>query len=130
MKSFRSILMAAGVGAAFLAAEIPWPALSQAVTLVVVDVKEVATGYRASKLAGSTVTNDKNEKIGTIDDIIIGRDKVLFAILEVGGFLGLGAHLVAVPYQSLQVDDTGKKIVLPGASKDELTKLPEFKYRA
>ncbi len=128
MKPFRSILAVAGLGAAVLAAEVPWPALSQAVALVVVDVKAVAAGYRASKLTGTSVTNDKNEKIGSLDDIIIGKDKVLFAVLEVGGFLGIGAHLVAIPFQSLQLDDTGKKITLPGASKDELKKLPEFKY--
>jgi len=128
MKPFRSILAVTGLGAAVLAVEVPWPALSQAVALVVVDVKAVAAGYRASKLMGTSVTNDKNEKIGSIDDIIIGQDKVLFAVLEVGGFLGIGAHLVAVPFQSLQLDDTGKKITLPGASKDELKKLPEFKY--
>jgi sporulation protein YlmC with PRC-barrel domain len=105
-------------------------AFSQVAELVVVDVKVVARGYRASKLKGTTVTNDKNEKIGEIDDIIIGRDKVLFAILQVGGFLGLGGHLVAVPYQSLVIDDTGRKIQLPGASRDALKKLQKFEYAA
>jgi hypothetical protein len=52
----------------------------------------------------------------------------MFAVLQVGGFLGLGKHLVAVPYESLQIDDDGKKIVLPDASKDELKTLAEFKY--
>jgi hypothetical protein len=80
--------------------------------------------------SGHAPSNDKNEKIGTLDDIIIGTDKerVLFAILQVGGFLGLGGHLVAVPFQSLVLDDTGRKITLPNASKDELKKLPEFNY--
>ncbi|MBP2305227.1 PRC-barrel domain containing protein [Azospirillum melinis] len=128
MKPFRSILAAAGLAAAVLAVQTPLPALSQAVALVVVDVKAVAAGYRASKLTGTSVVNEKNEKIGSVDDIIIGRDKVLFAVLEVGGFLGIGAHLVAVPFSDLQLDETGKKITLPGASKDELKKLPEFKY--
>jgi hypothetical protein len=50
-------------------------------------------------------------------------------VLQVGGFLGLGGHLVAVPYDSLVIDDEGSKIQLPGASKDELKKLAEFKYR-
>jgi hypothetical protein len=104
------------------------PVLAQAVQLVVVDVKAVAKGYRASKLVGSTVMNDKNERIGSLDDIVIGHDRVLFAILQVGGFLGIGARLVAVPFQSLTFDQTGGKITLPGASKDELKKLPEFQY--
>ena len=106
----------------------PQPAYPQAMELVVVDVKTVGRGYRASKLKGTNVTNDKNERIGEIDDLIIGRDKVLFAILEVGGFLGLGNRLVAVPYNSLVLDDTGRKIQVPGASREALRKLAEFKY--
>jgi sporulation protein YlmC with PRC-barrel domain len=101
-------------------------ALSQAV--VIVDVKAVAKGLRTSKLVGKTVVNDKNEQIGTIDDLIIDRDRVLFAVLQVGGFLGIGGRLVAVPYESLVVDEAGNKITLPGATRDQLTKLPEFNY--
>ena len=90
----------------------------------------LAKGYRTSKLTGSSVMNDQNEKIGTIDDFIIDRERVLFSVLQVGGFLGIGGRLVAVPYQSLLIDDTGSTIVLPRATKDELKKLPEFKYPA
>ncbi|TFZ55239.1 PRC-barrel domain containing protein [Methylorubrum sp. Q1] len=104
------------------------PAFSQVVRLLSVDVKEVAKGWRTTKLHGSAVVNDKNEKIGSIDDIIIGKDKVLFAVIQVGGFLGLGGHLIATPFERLQLDDEKGKIVLPGASKDELSKLPEFHY--
>ena len=39
-------------------------------------------------------------------------------------------HLVVVPYDSLVIDETGQKITLPGASKDELKKLSEFNYPA
>jgi hypothetical protein len=119
-------LLATGV----LIAIPPKAVYAQAAELVVVDIKVVARGYRTSKLKGTAVTNDKNEKIGEIDDIIIGRDKVLFAILQVGGFLGLGGHLIAVPYPSLVIDETGRKIQLPGASRDALKKLPEYKHPA
>jgi hypothetical protein len=105
------------------------PALSQGVKLVVVDVNVVAQGYRISKLTGSSVTNEKNEKIGSIDDFVVARDRSLFAVLQVGGFLGMGGHLVAVPYESLVIDDEGRAIRLPGASKEELKRLPEIKYR-
>ena len=102
---------------------------SQTVQLVTVDVNVVAQGYRISKLTGSSITNEKNEKIGSIDDFVVARDRSLFAVLQVGGFLGMGAHLIAVPYESLNIDDEGRAIQLPGASKDELMKLPEIKYR-
>src|SRR5579859_389525 len=45
------------------------------VALVVVDVVAVADGYRASKLRGATVVNSKNEKIGELDDLIVGKDR-------------------------------------------------------
>ena len=109
------------------------PALPQAgVQLIKVDLSVVAKGYRMSKLIGRSVINDKNERIGTVDDVIADKDKqqLSFAVLQVGGFLGLGGRLVAVPYDSLVIDDTGQKITLPGATKDELKKLSEFNYPA
>ena len=105
------------------------PVFSQSVELLKVDVAVVAKGHRISKLLSSNVMNDKNEKVGTLDDVIVDHDRNLFAVLQVGGFLGINTRLVAVPYQSLVIDDAGKKIELPGASRDELRKLAEFKYR-
>ena len=106
------------------------PVQSQAVRLVTVDVNVVGQGYRASKLMGTSVTNEKNEKIGTLSDLVVARDRSLFAVLEVGGFLGMGAHLVAVPYEALVINDEGREIRLSGASKDELKKLPEVRFRS
>jgi hypothetical protein len=61
------------------------------VELVVVDVVAVADGYRASKLRGATVVNPKNEKLGELDDLIVGKDRVLFAIIQLAVFSGLAA---------------------------------------
>ena len=123
---FATVVLVSGL--VLIAAE-QRPALSQSVKLVTVDVNIVGQGYRISKLTGSSVTNEKNEKIGTIDDFVVARNRSLFAVLQVGGFLGMGGHLVAVPYESLVIDDEGRTVQLPGASKDELKKLPEIKYR-
>jgi sporulation protein YlmC with PRC-barrel domain len=123
--SFR---FAAALVSAMLVSSLPMPVLPQDIHLVVVDVHEVAEGYRASKLIGSSVVNDQNDKIGTLEDIIIGKDKVLFAVLQVGGFLHIGGRMVAVPFQSLVLEDNGTKVKLPGATKEALEKLPEFKY--
>jgi sporulation protein YlmC with PRC-barrel domain len=103
---------------------------SQGVQLVKVDVQVVAHGARVSKLTGHTVANEKNERVGKIDDFIIGHDEghSLFTILQVGGFLGLGSRLVAVPYDSLVIDLNNNKVELPGASKDQLEALAEFRY--
>ena len=107
------------------------PALPQAgVSLVKVDFSVVANGYRMSKLLGSNVINDKNEKIGTLDDVIADKKQLNFAVLQVGGFLGVGGRLIVVPYESLVIDDNGQKITLPGASKEELKKLTEYHYKS
>jgi hypothetical protein len=100
-----------------------------AAELVAVDIKPLATAYRASKIVGAAVVSDTNERIGSIDDLLIkDPDQAIFAILSVGGFLGIGNHLVVVPFSSLTIDDESRKAVLPGATKGELTKLPEFRY--
>jgi sporulation protein YlmC with PRC-barrel domain len=107
----------------------PSPASTQEVTLVAPDVKEVAKGYRADALEHKTVVNDKGENIGRIDDFIFGRDNgPVFAVLSVGDFVGLGDELVAVPFRSLKLDDPSGNIVLPGASRAALQKLPVFLY--
>jgi sporulation protein YlmC with PRC-barrel domain len=105
------------------------PVAAADVKVVEVDVVAVADGYRASKLRGAAVVNSKNEKVGEIDDLVVGKDRVLFAIIQVGGFLGLGSRFIAVPYTSLQINGDGSRVVLPGATKQQLEQLPEFKYR-
>ena len=117
------------VGVLLLGGAFAPPVAAADVKVVVVDVVAVADGYRASKLRGTAVVNSKNEKVGEIDDLIVGKDRVLFAIIQVGGFLGLGSRFIAVPYTSLQINGDGSHIVLPGATKQQLEQLPEFKYR-
>jgi hypothetical protein len=125
----RSVTLLAG--AVVLAAALSGPAFSQGapqtLSLMKVDPATLATGYRTSKVVGSTVYNEANETVGTIDDLIVTPNvTVPFAVLSVGGFLGMGTKYVVVPYSSLVVQD--KKMVLPGATKDSLKSLPEFKY--
>ncbi len=99
----------------------------QTVQLMKVDVLKISTGYRASKVIGSPVVNEAGDTVGKVDEIIVGPDgKAPFVVLSVGGFLGIGDKLVALPYEQMKTD--GKKIVLPGATKESLKALPEFKY--
>lgn len=104
-------------------------AIAQEVDIVAVDVKKVGQGYRVSELMGDEVVNDVGEEIGEIDDFIITRDDYrVFTVLEVGGFLGVGGHLIAVPLDSLEFDGPTGEIVLKGASKEALEQLPIFAY--
>ena len=99
----------------------------QTVELVKLDVVKLAAGYRASKVIGSTVINDTKDTIGTIDDLLVSPDgRQPYAVLSIGGFLGMGAHMVIVPYEKLMFTD--KAVILPGGSKEGLKMLPEFKY--
>jgi len=107
----------------------PSPASAQEVALVAPDAKEVAKGYRAEELKLRSVVNDKGEIIGRIDDFIFGRDNgPIFAVLKVGDFVGLEGELVAVPFRNLKLDDSSGQIVLPGANRTALQKLPVFLY--
>ena len=117
--------------ATFVTAAAPHWAIAQGTTqtITAVDVKEVATGLRASKIIGSDVVNANKDSIGKIDDLIISSDHKLIAVISVGGFLGIGTKLVAVRYDDLQPTSNNAGFILPGATKDGLKALPEFSYR-
>lgn len=126
----RSTLLAAVVVAAFSAGTpVVAQGVQQTITMMRVDAQSLATGYRTSKVVGSTVVNEANETVGTIDDLIVTpNDRVPFAVLSVGGFLGMGTRYVVVPYSSLEVKDS--QMLLRGATKDGLKALPDFKYKS
>lgn len=96
------------------------------VTVVKVDPQVVATGHRASKLIGSAVVNEAGDTIASIDDIILTKTSTHYAILSIGGVLGMGSRLVVVPLSALTM--TNGKVMLPGSSKQALEHTPEYKY--
>ena len=118
-------------GAAVIAVSLTSPVFSQGapqtLSMMKVDPQSLATGYRTSKVVGSAVVNEANETVGTIDDLIVTpSEKVPYAVLSVGGFLGMGTKYVVVPYSALEVND--KRMMFRGATKESLKSLPEFKY--
>jgi sporulation protein YlmC with PRC-barrel domain len=59
--------------------------------------------WRASKLVGVSVYNDNNESLGSINDLLMDKDgNIKGVVLGVGGFLGVGEHLVAVPFDKIK----------------------------
>ncbi|MDF0579521.1 PRC-barrel domain-containing protein [Bradyrhizobium yuanmingense] len=59
--------------------------------------------WRTSKMDGLKVYNEANENIGTINDLLMDKNgDIKIAVIGVGGFLGMGEHLVAVPYEKLK----------------------------
>jgi hypothetical protein len=127
MKNAMILVSAAMLSVALLSGNAGAQGMPQTIDLVKVDVQTLAAGYRASKIIGSNVVNDADETIGEINDVLVSSDgKQPYAVLSIGGFLGMGTHLVVVPYESLKFGD--KKVTLPGGTKEGLKMLPEFKY--
>ncbi|MHC4052842.1 PRC-barrel domain-containing protein [Bradyrhizobium sp. 25ACV] len=59
--------------------------------------------WRTSKMSGLKVYNEANENIGSINELLMDKSgNVKIAVIGVGGFLGMGEHLVAVPYEKLK----------------------------
>lgn len=123
-----SVIMLAGV---LLLLPVVTPAQVAGSTLIGVaaaEMREVAFGWSAKRqVLGKVVYNDKSERIGKIDDIIIAPDKAIsYAIIGAGGFLGVDRHDVAIPVSQIKLQDG--KLVLPGASKEALEGTPNFEY--
>ncbi|MCA6098584.1 PRC-barrel domain-containing protein [Bradyrhizobium australafricanum] len=71
--------------------------------------------WRASKVVGLSVYNDANESVGSINDLLMEKGGAMKAVvIGVGGFLGVGEHLVAVPIDKVKF--VNEPIAYTGAS--------------
>ncbi len=88
---------------------------------------EAVTGLSVkSNIMGKTVYNEKNEKVGEITDVVLASDgKAAYFIIGAGGFLGLGSHDVAIPFD--KVTHSSDKMMLQGYTKEQLKALPQVK---
>lgn len=95
-------------------------------TVLIVAFAELRPTYPVSELVGRPVINDEGAPIGHIDDLLLelADDRVSFAILSVGGFLGIGAHRVVAPFDALLIDDD--EVVLPGATRQALKSMTVY----
>lgn len=87
------------------------------------------TGWSIKEnIMGKDVYNEKGEKVGDIRDVILNSEgKAADYVIGVGGFLGMGEHDVAIPFDKLQVGDD--RFVLQGYTKEQLKDLPKAKVR-
>ena len=100
---FAKTLTAALAGTALLvtvaSAQTPTPTTDRAntATLDTMSASQLQGDWRASKVVGISVYNDNKEKLGSINDFLIDKSgNIKAVVLGVGGFLGMGEHLVAV----------------------------------
>ena len=96
--------------------------------VTVIERDDIVNGWSVKRqLLGQDVYNDKDEKIGKIEDIIIGRNRASsYGIVSAGGFLGIGAHDVAIPAGQLQMKND--RILLPSATKEQIRAMAPFEY--
>lgn len=80
---------------------------------------------RASKLTGSKVYKG-DTSIGQIEDVLVDHETVTAMILSVGGFLGMGDKLVAVPVNQIKVGSEAK--FTTDLTKDQLSNAPAFDF--
>ena len=89
--------------------------------------KRVIHGFSARRhVLGQKVYNDEGELVGKIEDLVLAKRAVSHVILGVGGFLGIGTCLVAIPVGEFSRRDD--RIVLQGANKEAIRALPRFEY--
>lgn len=71
--------------------------------------------WRASKIVGLSVYNDGNESLGSINDLLTDKSgNIKAVVIGVGGFLGVGEHLVAIPFDKIKFVD--QPVAYTGAS--------------
>ncbi|BAO87866.1 putative membrane protein [Caballeronia cordobensis] len=101
---------------------------TQPLSVTVQQSQALLQGWSAKKgILGKAVYNDKNEKIGSIKDLIVTPDATVSAVvIAAGGFLGVATHDVAVPVASLE--NREGNFYLAGATKQALKDTPEFEY--
>jgi hypothetical protein len=89
--------------------------------------------WLASDIMGMNVLGAKDEKIGSVSDLLMDKDgNVLAAVVGVGGFLGIGQKNVAITFDTLQIsaDKDGDPQAKLTLTKEELENAPEFKTAA
>lgn len=124
---FVKTVMAALAGTALLAsvASAQTPTATAGSTSSAMSESSLQGDWRASKVVGLSVYNDKNEKLGSINDLLMDKaGNVKAVVLGVGGFLGMGSHLVAVPLDKIKF--VNEPVVYTGtaSSGNSMTKNP------
>jgi len=81
----------------------------------------------SSTICGDEVVNSAGETLGEIKELMIDCEssRVSYAVLEFGGFLGMGTKLFAVPMQAIKLDTENKRFVLD-VNKERLENAPGF----
>jgi sporulation protein YlmC with PRC-barrel domain len=86
-----------------------------------------STVISSDKVEGTSVYNAAGDKLGSIDDLMIDKlsGQVRYAVLEFGGFLGMGTDRYPIPWSMLHYDDNKSGYIVP-LDKAKLEKAPKY----
>jgi len=92
-------------------------------------VRNADGSYNASAVIGLDVRNSNNDSIGSVRQLIVDKSgKVSGVVVDVGGFLGIGAHPVLLQWNQVQLAERdGKTIAVVNVDKDTLKQMPAYK---
>jgi putative membrane protein len=91
-------------------------------------VQPTGDQIRAQDVIGTGVVNTKGDKVGKVTDLVIDQNKVEYAVVSVGGFLGIGDKNVAIPLGQLKLGKD-KSYLLSAETEDQLKQMPEYQYK-
>lgn len=83
----------------------------------------------SDKVEGTTVYNNAGDKLGSIDDLMIDKrsGQVRYAVLEFGGFLGMGTDRYPLPWNMLKYDTAKDGYVVP-LDKTKIEGAPRYAH--
>ena len=83
----------------------------------------------SGQLIGADVVNTANERIGSVDQVLVTRrGDIRSVVVSVGGFLGVGDRKVVMPWQDLDFSHSGRQVVAVAmATREQLKALPEYR---
>ena len=90
---------------------------------------DAMAGLRAADFIGQELVNANGDEVGKIKDVVVDRQQVVHAIVSVGGFLGLGAKQIAVPFDDLRIGQD-KILLMSAANEADLKRLPAYEKDA
>jgi len=88
--------------------------------------------WQAETILGKEVRSKVNENIGRIVDVLVDRrGRVRAAIIDFGGFLGVGSRKIAVDWDALRFSpgDDGQNVVTLDLTRDQMKAAPEYKEK-
>jgi sporulation protein YlmC with PRC-barrel domain len=91
--------------------------------------QQKADELRANTLIGMRVINSEQENLGKINDLLFNdQGSIQAAVVSVGGFLGIGDKLVAVPWSNVKLDSDDRSATL-AMTKEQLKQAQPFKTK-